>query len=128
MSLDRRTPLTVDPAKVRAWQDRSRRALPRESAKRRAERPARTAVIAETLDRAGHRCQAAELVPHVECWGRLDTHEVESRGTHPGSHLDPSVTLAVCRGHHEWIGAEPKLAEAAGLRRRATTTNEGDQA
>lgn len=117
----KRAQLRADPERVREWLNRSRRRLPAESAKRRAERAARAQVRAATLERAGWRCQAAELVPEVRCRGPLDVDERTARGTHPGSHLDLEVTQALCRAHHEWKGDHPAAAEQLGLRVRSST-------
>lgn len=86
---------------------------------RKAEAPQRAAVREQALARAGYRCEGAALIP-TPCWGPLDCHEIEARGTHPGSHLNPEVVRVLCRGHHEWVGAHPRQAEEKGLRRRAT--------
>lgn len=91
------------------------------SAKRAAERPLRDAVRAETIARAGGRCQLAALLPEIRCWhpdgpGALDVDELASRGVAPGSHLDARVTIAVCRAHHDWRTAHPAEARALGIR------------
>lgn len=94
------------------------------SDRRRAEGPARDAVRARTLSRAGWKCQAAEIVPEIECWGPLDTDERKSRGVNPGGHLDDSNTQALCRAHHTWRTDEPEEAWKRGLRVKAW---EGDE-
>lgn len=96
--------------------------LPAESAKRKAERPARAAVRERTLARAGYECQAALLVPEIECGGPLDVDEIRSRGVNPGGHLDDSNTQALCRAHHMWRTANPEEAWRHGLRRKAWET------
>jgi len=51
-------------------------------------------------------------------------HETTARGTHPGSHLDPSCTVALCQSHHSMVtspvGEMRKLCESVGLIKRAT--------
>lgn len=92
-----------------------RRGLPFESKKRRQERDFRNEVIRLTHKRSGGRCEARELVPEVECGGRLDCDERVGRGVYPGAHLDIDVTMSCCRRHHDWIGANPKKANERGL-------------
>lgn len=90
------------------------------SAKRRAEAPARARVVAVTKERAGHRCEARELVPEVECGGQFDTDEIKGRGVNPGGHLDDTNTQLLCRRHHDWKTTHPMEARRRGLRKRAT--------
>ena len=130
--LERKTRLQADPEKTAAWRARSRKRLPAESPKRKAERPVRAEVRQVVLER-DQGCTARGLLPG-RCWHPygepLDVHEVTARGTHPGSHLNPDAAVAVCRGHHQWIGNHPAEAEEAGFRVRFTTgvDEEGDQA
>ena len=86
------------------------------SAKRRAETPNRTAVIAEVAARDGAHCKAALLVPEVRCWGPLDADEYDPRAQRPGGHLDPANVQLLCRAHHDWKDAEPVEAARRGLR------------
>lgn len=86
-----------------------RRPLPRESAKHRARRRQRAAVVAEVLERDGG-CVAAELVPSIACRGALVVHEPPQRSVVPGSHLRPELCVAVCSAHHAW--AHDHIAEA----------------
>jgi len=113
--MKRRAQLRSDPAKTRAWIDRSRRAIPRESAKRKAERARRLEVVDEVRRRDGDRCYAAAALPALTCRGPLDPHEVIPRSTRPGGHLDPGNVRLVCRGHHEWITDNPAAAASVGL-------------
>lgn len=108
----------MDPEKVRRWVDDSRRRtrLASQSRKRRAEARARRDVVAEVVARDGG-CVARDLVPEVECWGPLDVDEVVSRGVRPGGHLDAGNAQALCRGHHEWRGANPAEARERGIRK-----------
>lgn len=89
--------------------------LPFESKKRAAERAERNEIIRLTHERSGWKCEARDLVPEVECGGRLDCDERVGRGVYPGAHLDLDVTMSTCRRHHDWIGANPKKANERGL-------------
>lgn len=95
---------------------RRRTPLRQVSAKRRAERPVRDEVREQTLRRAGFRCEAPGAFG-IRCSGGLpDVHEVHPRGVKPGSHLDPGVTMALCRAHHRYATDHPQEAHDAGLR------------
>lgn len=85
------------------------------SDKRLAERDERDAVRETTLRRAGFRCQAPGAFG-LRCGGRLDVHETFPRGPNPGSHLDATVTMALCRTHHTYVTDHPQAAHDAGLR------------
>ena len=122
---DRRTPIARKsaPKARKRWPDptKPRRPVKRESDKRQAERPLRDAVREETLRRAGYRCELADVVPEVKCWhpdGRfaLDVDEKAGRGVAPGSHLDVTITQAVCRAHHDWKQINRDEAEKRGVR------------
>ena len=86
------------------------------SAKRRAEAPDRTAVIAAVVARDGARCKAELLVPAIRCWGPLDADEYDQRGVRPGGHLDPTNVQLLCRAHHTWKTDNPVPAAKVGLR------------
>ena len=90
--------------------------LPRQSAKRRAEAPARRAVIEEVTRRAGGRCAAREVVPESLCWGPFDVDEIVSRAQRPGGHLDVDNCQLLCRAHHDWKHSFPIEAAKRGLR------------
>lgn len=49
----------------------------------------------------------------------LEVHETEQRSTHPGSHLNPEVTVALCQVHHDFctspVGANRELVLSLGL-------------
>lgn len=92
------------------------------SAKRRAQVPARKRCVAIVLKRDGE-CQFFAHVarywdPTEEnaslslptCWGSLDVHEPghRSQGADP---TDPEQCVAICRGHHDWVGDHPLLAK-----------------
>lgn len=111
------------PKPARGWNStlpRGKGRLPGRSTKRQAEADRRDQVRRDALHRAGHRCQAKDLVPEVRCWGPLDVDEIEGRGVNPGGHLDPDNVQVLCRGHHDWKHAHPARAEELGLRRRST--------
>lgn len=85
------------------------------SERRLAERNERAAVREQTLSRAGFRCEAPGAFG-LRCAGVLDVHETYPRGSNPGSHLDPSVTMVLCRTHHRYVTDHPQEAHDAGLR------------
>ena len=114
MTLQRRTPLRADPAKTKAWQDRSRKALPAESDKRKAERPERARVRAAATARDGG-CVGMRLHIDHDCGGPLDAHEVIPRSAWPKGHLVLDNVVMVCRGLHRMIDADPTLAAKWGL-------------
>lgn len=79
-----------------------------------------------TRARAGGVCEAVALIPEIGCSGpATDAHEIEGRGVNPGAHLDVSITTWLCRGHHQWIGANRKLAYERGLLQRSTFERDG---
>lgn len=99
--------LRSDPAKTRAWQDRSRKRLPQQSDRRKAEQPERDATRQEVLRRAGWQCQYRDLVPWVRCAtrpGRRDLEVDELRGGAQRSteYLDPEQCRATCPAHHDY--------------------------
>jgi len=86
------------------------------SKKRRSEAAERRAVVAEAHARDGGRCVAADLVPHVTCWGPLDGDEIVKRSARPGGHLDAANVQGLCRAHHSWKDDHPIDAARVGLR------------
>lgn len=86
------------------------------SRKRAAEANERAAVRERTLSRAGFRCEAPGAFG-IRCHGVLDVHETYPRGPNPGSHLDPTATMVLCRAHHRYVTDHPQEAHDAGLRR-----------
>lgn len=119
MTLERKTPLRADPAKVKAWRDRSRKRIPPRSKRRIEEAPERARVRQVVLDR-DQGCMGRGILPG-RCWHPrdepLDVHEVLARGP-GGDYLDPENCLALCRGHHQWVTTHPAEAEGLGYRRR----------
>jgi hypothetical protein len=85
------------------------------SDKRIAEKDARAIVRETTLRRAMFRCQAPGVFG-IRCAGTLDVHEIYPRGPNPGSHLDHTITIALCRAHHSYVTDHPQDAHDAGLR------------
>ena len=80
------------------------------------QRELRDRVRETTLRRAGFKCQAPGEFG-IRCGGGdLQVHEVFTRGTNPGSHLDDSVTIALCPLHHGYVTDHPAEAREAGLR------------
>lgn len=67
------------------------------------------------MRRAGGRCQLADVVPEITCWGPLDADEIAGRGRRPGGHLDVDNVQIACRAHHEWKTREPLEAARRGL-------------
>ena len=78
------------------------------SDKRLAERDERDAVREVTLRRAGFRCQAPGAFGLRCDSGALEVHETFPRGANPGSHLDSTVTMALCRTHHRYVTDHPQ--------------------
>ena len=115
----RKKGLKADPAKTRAWQDRSRQKLPAMSARRKAEKPKRDRVRQEVLARdAG--CVARGVLPG-RCASpfpdrpRLEVHEVISRGRWAKGYLVADNCRALCQVHHDLVTREPDLAERVGF-------------
>lgn len=76
----------------------------------------RSAVIAETRQRAGGRCEAEALLPRIRCKPPFDCHEIATRARTGGtSAYDATVTAYLCRAHHEHLGTHPAEAEELGL-------------
>lgn len=125
----RRTPLMANPDKQRAWADRSRKGLAQRSAKARSRDGERAAAMDIVRRRAGHRCEARDLVPGVRCgslgqeWSAGEDHSRELHGHEPlprsqgGDPTDPDQILLVCPHHHEWAHHHPAAASAVGLRK-----------
>ena len=111
----KRTPLTrKTPLRAKSPWRPVHTPLRRESAKRRAERVRRAAVVAEVLERDGG-CVGASRVPWVPCRGRLAVHEVAQRSVIPGSHLRPELAVVLCSAHHDWAHEHITEAREVGL-------------
>lgn len=131
--LRRAGPLKSDPAKARAWQQRSKplasgKALERTttparsrtpvrpvSAKRAAESEQRRLVREATFARDGYRCVASGFVPGLPCLPGLECDEMQGRGREPGSHLDVAATQSLCPVDHLLKGSYPRIAGLLGL-------------
>lgn len=119
MTLRRKTPLRAK----NPWPPKGtpRTRLRPVSTKRAEQAEARSKVIEQTLDRAGRKCQAKDLVPHITCGSpfrdrpKLETHEVIPRDVYPNAHLDVENTVALCQLHHDWVTEHPTDAHAVGL-------------
>lgn len=115
--LGRTKALRADPEKTREWRARTARRLPAESARRKAERPARRAVRAVVLDR-DQGCVARGVLPG-RCWHPagepLDVHEVISRGRWRAGYLVADNCVSLCRGHHQWVTTHPAAATQLGF-------------
>lgn len=111
--------LRSDPAKVRAWQDRSRRALPKIGRKARREAPDIASFRAAVKYRAGGWCET----PTPACPpGRHEgahAHHVWPSDRDRGIH-DPARGLYVCFAAHRWIHAHTGAAQAHGWLGRST--------
>lgn len=123
------TPRFKEPkaAKKKAWWS----TVAHKSAKRISQKELRDRICELALRRAGYRCEAVELVPHITCDGRLDVHEVIPRSAWPGGHLVLSNTKALCRAHHTWVGEHQEAAHDLGLHgwswERPAKTQESDR-
>ena len=112
VTLERRTPLRANPETTRAWQNRSRRALPKSGRRGKLHRAAmdelRPAVFAAT----SYRC-VAQSVPVEGCSGRAEhAHHVHPRGRGGSDSFDNLI--AVCSAHHQWIQDHPAEATERG--------------
>lgn len=106
----RRTPLRATLEQVRAWERRSRKALPVH----------RRGTPSELRDAALIRdggCKMRGVAGHgcPPCWGPIDPHHVLPRGR--GGPDELSNLVALCRAHHDWVHAHPDLSKPLGLLR-----------
>lgn len=110
-------PLATDPAKARAWQDRSRQAQQLAPDERQ--------VQAAVFQRDGLRCQLRDHVGtqyHTElasgavtdpgevpaCWGPLTYHHRRKAGA-AGAYTEANGAT-LCAGHNRWVEDEPDAA------------------
>jgi hypothetical protein len=126
----RSNPLRSDPARVRAWQQRSRsglrrtplvaarKAIPQRSPRKRERWVAVAEASVAALTRDGYRCQAAGLAPG-DCWGPLEPHHVIGRRAAPELVAVERNILAACHSHHAWITDHPTASRAVGLSGRS---------
>jgi hypothetical protein len=116
---ERRARLTADPAVQRAWEQRSRRRLPRRSAKRRAaddataELRARVAA-APCLLRSGAQLDGCDLlIVGPGCSGPGTPHHLHNAAALPPPTAANLVPL--CAAHNGWVEDDPPLARRLGL-------------
>lgn len=91
-----------------------RKGLPAESAKRKAERPARARVRREVHERDGG-CVAARFGLTGQCAGPLDVNELVRRGRWRAGYLVADNCVVLCRRHHDWVTTHVLEARALGL-------------
>lgn len=94
-----------------------RRPLAQKSPKRIREDAELEAARLIVRDRDGYECWAGRqrLVPSVRCVGALELHHLAPRSVAPQLLTDPANLRFLCLSHHDWVDAEPDLAEAVGL-------------
>lgn len=71
-------------------------------------------IYEEVLARDGG-CVARNLMPEVQCWGRIDPHHVLRRSQGGADHVDNLVSL--CRAHHSAVHEQVARAKSLGLLR-----------
>jgi hypothetical protein len=105
----KRSRITTDPDKVRDWINRSRKPLPSMSKRRRSNLVGRAEVRRVVTDRAGGRCEYAEIIPEVRCGflpGRgMEVDELRGGSFRSSEWLDPDRCRLVCPVHHDWKSA-----------------------
>ncbi len=109
-----RTEIHRDPEKVRAWQDRSRQELPKQSAKGKDRSRARQRAMRVVRKRAGNKCEVPGLYG-IRCRGILDGHEPLNRSA-GGDETTPATIVLICRAHHYYSHAHPNAARKAGMK------------
>ena len=109
----KRSPIRTDPAKVRDWIERSRKPLPPLSRKRRSDLKRRTEVRQIVKDRAGNRCEYADIIPEVACGFRpgrgMEVDELRGGSHRVSEWLDPDRCRFVCPVHHDWKSAHKRV-------------------
>lgn len=107
------------PDKIREWQRKSRRPIPRQSAKRAATNTARAAVRHFAIDRdRGCVAEGIDSVPHGRIGDRawLDVHELAGGSRRHETFLLVEWTICLCPLTHDWVTEHPLAAERRGLR------------
>lgn len=85
------------------------------SARTKARIPERQRCREQVWERAGGRCEALAILPHVcQGPGPLQVHEPLTRAR-GGDPLDPDQCLLVCPWSHRWIHAHPAQSIPLGL-------------
>lgn len=105
----KRSPLRSNPATTRAWQDRTRRALPSRSARYR---DVPRSVRADVARRSGGYCEA-----RMEGCEGLAVHMHHVLPRSQGGRHEAANLLHVCATDHDRIHREPVLSRALGLLR-----------
>lgn len=112
----KRSRIRTDPEKVRAWQERSRKALPRESRKRREAVKSHRAIREAVFARDRYLCRMPIAVGGP-CVGPLTPHHV--RKASQGGGYTVENLIALCRFHNDWCEDEPDIAHRLGFVKRA---------
>ena len=106
--------MKTDPAKLREWQQRSRKRLPRESAKRKAER-AKHPEIREAVFQRDGGCMLAWLKRDHVCSGaRMTPHHLRKASAQKGGYTEENL-VTLCAGANSYVEDFPDEAHALGL-------------
>lgn len=111
--------LRADPEQTRAWQSRTRRRLPRKSAKRQiadaatAQLRARVAARPCLLARGALLDGVGLLLVGGRCAGPGTPHHLEKAGQ--GGATDEANLVPLCAFHNGWVEDDPPLARRLGL-------------
>ncbi len=66
--------------------------------------------------RAGEQCQAATLLPAIDCWGGLEVHHLKNRSQCTAAEkVDPDNGRLLCSHHHAYVTEHPEHAHQLGL-------------
>lgn len=86
------------------------------SDRRAGQQQERRDVVAEVLERDGHRCRARDLGGvWGDCSGPLTGHEVVKRSAMRDAHVNADVIVTLCWRHNGFIEDHPTDAKDAGL-------------
>jgi hypothetical protein len=113
----KRSPINSDPDKVRAWQQRSRKRLPAQSAKRQQEAKSNADIREQTFERDGWTCRLAGFTQLGPCMGPLTFHHKQKASAGGGYTVDNGITL--CAQHNSAIEDFPLLARQLGMVKRS---------
>lgn len=109
----KRSRLKSDPEKTREWQRRSRRKLPQQSAKRKAQNAVRRDVTEQVFERDGYVCRLASKPETGPCFGPLTPHHLKKKSAGGADSLANQVTL--CAQHNSWVEDWPVKARELGM-------------
>jgi hypothetical protein len=109
----RGAPLRADPAKVRAWQQRSRKPIAAVGRKTTREADALDAFRAGVQGRSGGRCELGAPACDPDPHGGGAAHHVWPSDRDRGVH-DPERGLWACWQGHAWVHDHPTEAERRG--------------